>query len=245
MKIIISPAKKMNIENEISYRSIPVLIENTREIMTTMKAMTYDDLKSLWKCNDKLAQLNFDRFSNMDIDNNLSPAIYSYEGLQYQYIGANVIDSNSLEYLQRNLRILSGFYGVLKPFDGIVPYRLEMQASLSINGKKNMYDYWGNKIYNEIFKDNDIVINLASKEYSISVEKFLKSNDKFITCFFYENVNGRYKQKATLAKTARGSMVRFIAQNNIDNIYDITKFNDFNFVFNSKLSSENTLVFVK
>ena len=175
MKIIISPAKKMNIENEISYRSIPVLIENTREIMTTMKAMTYDDLKSLWKCNDKLAQLNFDRFRNMDIDNNLSPAMYSYEGLQYQYIGANVLDSNSLEYLQRNLRILSGFYGVLKPFDGIVPYRLEMQASLSINGKKNMYDYWGNKIYNEIFKDNDIVINLASKEYSISVEKFLGS----------------------------------------------------------------------
>lgn len=245
MKIIISPAKKMNIEQDVSHKSLPVFLGNTQEIKNTIQGLSYEALKDIWKCNDNLAKLNFDRFCNMDLERSLSPAIFSYEGLQYQYIGANVLDNNALEYIADNLKIISGFYGVLRPFDGVTPYRLEMQAKISIDNKKNLYDYWGDKLYKEIFKDNDIVLNLASKEYSECIERHLKSNDKFITCLFYENVNGKFKQKATLAKMARGSMVRFLAENNIDNIYDIKKFKDFGFSFNNDISSEDKLIFVK
>lgn len=245
MKIIISPAKKMNIEQDVSHKSLPVFLGNTQEIKNTIQGLSYEALKDIWKCNDNLAKLNFDRFCNMDLERILSPAIFSYEGLQYQYIGANVLDNNAMEYIADNLRIISGFYGVLRPFDGVTPYRLEMQAKLSVDNKKNLYDYWGDKLYKEIFKDNDMVLNLASKEYSECIERHLKSNDKFITCLFYENVNGKFKQKATLAKIARGSMVRFLAENNIDNIDDIKKFNDFGFNFNNDMSSKDILVFVK
>lgn len=245
MKIIISPAKKMNIEQDVFHKSLPVFLGNTQEIKNTIQGLSYDALKDIWKCNDNLAKLNFDRFCNMDLERSLSPAIFSYEGLQYQYIGANVLDNNALEYIADNLRIISGFYGVLRPFDGVTPYRLEMQAKISIDNKKNLYDYWGDKLYKEIFKDNDMVLNLASKEYSECIERHLKSNDKFITCLFYENVNGKFKQKAILAKMARGSMVRFLAENNIDNIDDIKKFNDFDFSFNNDMSSEDKLIFVK
>lgn len=245
MKIIISPAKKMNIEQDIPHKSLPVFLDYTQEIKNTIQSLSYNDLKTLWKCNDKLVQLNFDRFSNMDLEKSLSPAILSYEGLQYQYIGANVLNNNAIKYIEDNLRIISGFYGVLRPFDGVTPYRLEMQAKLSIDNKKNLYDYWGNKIYKEIFKNNDIVLNLASKEYSQCVERYIKDDDKFITCLFYENENGNFKQKSTLAKMARGSMVRFLAENNIDNTDDIKKFNDFGFIFNGDMSSGDKLVFVK
>lgn len=245
MKIIISPAKKMNTEHDISHKSLPVFLDYTQEIKNTIQGLSYEALKDIWKCNDNLAKLNFDRFCNMDLERSLSPAIFSYEGLQYQYIGANVLDNNALEYIADNLRIISGFYGVLRPFDGVTPYRLEMQAKLSVDNKKNLYDYWGDKLYKEIFKDNDMVLNLASKEYSECIERHLKSNDKFITCLFYEDVMGKFKQKATLAKIARGSMVRFLAENNIDNIDDIKKFNDFGFNFNNDMSSKDILVFVK
>ncbi|MDO5387636.1 MAG: peroxide stress protein YaaA [Clostridia bacterium] len=245
MKIIISPAKKMNIEQDVSHKSLPVFLGNTQEIKNTIQGLSYEALKDIWKCNDNLAKLNFDRFCNMDLERSLSPAIFSYEGLQYQYIGAGVLDNNALEYIADNLRIISGFYGVLRPFDGVTPYRLEMQAKISIDNKKNLYDYWGDKLYKEIFKYNDMVLNLASKEYSECIEKHLKINDKFITCLFYENINGKFKQKATLAKMARGSMVRFLAENNIDNIDDIKKFNDFGFSFNNDMSSEDKLIFVK
>lgn len=245
MKIIISPAKKMNTEQDISHKSLPVFLDYTQEIKNTIQSLSYEDLKAVWKCNDNLAKLNFERFSNMNLKRNLSPSIFSYEGLQYQYIGAGVLDNNAIEYINDNLRIISGFYGVLRPFDGVTPYRLEMQAKLSVDNKKNLYDYWGDKIYKEIFKDNDIVLNLASKEYSECIERYIKSDDKFITCLFYEDVMGKFKQKTTLAKIARGSMVRFLAENNIDNIDDIKKFNDFGFNFNNDMSSKDILVFVK
>lgn len=235
----------MNTEQDISHKSLPVFLDYTQEIKNTIQSLSYEDLKAVWKCNDNLAKLNFERFSNMNLKRNLSPSIFSYEGLQYQYIGAGVLDNNAIEYINDNLRIISGFYGVLRPFDGVTPYRLEMQAKLSVDNKKNLYDYWGDKIYKEIFKDNDIVLNLASKEYSECIERYIKSDDKFITCLFYEDVMGKFKQKATLAKIARGSMVRFLAENNIDNIDDIKKFNDFGFNFNNDMSSKDILVFVK
>jgi cytoplasmic iron level regulating protein YaaA (DUF328/UPF0246 family) len=114
--------------------------------------------------------------------------------------------------VQEHLRILSGFYGVLKPMDGAVPYRLEMQAKARVAGASNLYDFWGDSLYREVLDESRIIINLASKEYSQCIEKHLSAQDRFITCVFGELENGKVVQKGVYAKMARGDMVRYMAE---------------------------------
>ncbi|SCJ12797.1 peroxide stress protein YaaA [Intestinibacter bartlettii] len=248
MKIIISPAKKMNIDDDIfEYRSKPVFFEQAEEIMNYMKNLSYDECKTIWKCSDKLAQLNYDRVVNMDLDYRLTPALFSYEGIQYQYMGARVLSRDALEYLQDNLRILSGFYGILKPLDGVVPYRLEMQSKFINYKNKDLYEYWADKIANSLFEETDLIINLASKEYSKCVEKYLKNSPstKFITCVFGEIKGDKVIEKGTLAKMARGEMVRYLAQNNVYDLEGLKRFDKLGYKYSQEKSNEKTYVFIK
>lgn len=248
MKIIISPAKKMNIDDDIfEYRSKPVFFEQAEEIMNYMKNLSYDECKTIWKCSDKLAQLNYDRVVNMDLNYRLTPALFSYEGIQYQYMGARVLSRDALEYLQDNLRILSGFYGILKPLDGIVPYRLEMQSKFINYKNKDLYEYWADKIANSLFEETNLIINLASKEYSKCVEKYLKNSPgtKFITCVFGEIKGDKVIERGTLAKMARGEMVRYLAQNKICDLEGLKRFDKLEYKYSQEKSNENTYVFIK
>ena len=245
MKIIISPAKKMNIDTDtFNYRNLPTFLNRTREIMGFMKSLSYADAKKLWGCNDSIAELNFNRFKEMDLEKCLTPAIMSYEGIQYQYMAPLVLSDHALEYLERHLRILSGFYGVLKPFDGVTPYRLEMQAKAKINTCKDLYQYWSDSLYHEICDNDHLILNLASKEYSKCIEKYLSPEDRFITCIFGEEVNGKIVQKGTLAKMARGEMVRFMAENQIEDLEEIKSFDRLNFTYRPELSTETEYVFI-
>lgn len=247
MKIIISPAKKMNIDDIFEYRSKPVFFEQAEEIMNYMKNLSYDECKTIWKCSDKLAQLNYDRVVNMDLNYRLTPALFSYEGIQYQYMGARVLSRDALEYLQDNLRILSGFYGILKPLDGVVPYRLEMQSKFINYKNKDLYEYWADKIANSLFEETNLIINLASKEYSKCVEKYLKNSPgtKFITCVFGEINGDKVIEKGTLAKVARGEMVRYLAQNNVYDLEGLKRFDKLGYKYSQEKSNENTYVFIK
>lgn len=245
MRIIISPAKKMITDDGLPWKDLPVFLKQAEELKAYIQGLTYEEARALWKCNDKLAQLNFERFRDMNLYCNLSPAILSYEGIQYQYMAPGVFESCSMKYIQENLRILSGFYGVLKPFDGITPYRLEMQAKICIKGVKDLYEYWGDSIYNEVVDGDNIILNLASKEYSKCIENYIKPSDKFITCVFGECVNGKIVQKATPAKIARGEMVRYLAEREVKNPEEAKKFNLLGFMYNDDLSSETEYVFLK
>ena len=248
MKIIISPAKKMNIDDDIfEYRGKPVFFEQAEEIMNYMKNLSYDECKTIWKCSDKLAQLNYDRVVNMDLNYRLTPALFSYEGIQYQYMGARVLSRDALEYLQDNLRILSGFYGILKPLDGVVPYRLEMQSKFINYKNKDLYEYWADKIANSLFEETNLIINLASKEYSKCVEKYLKNSPgtKFITCVFGEIKGDKVIERGTLAKMARGEMVRYLAQNKICDLEGLKRFDKLGYKYSQEKSNENTYVFIK
>lgn len=248
MKIIISPAKKMNIDDDIfEYRSKPVFFEQAEEIMNYMKNLSYDECKTIWKCSDKLAQLNYDRVVNMDLNYRLTPALFSYEGIQYQYMGARVLSRDALEYLQDNLRILSGFYGILKPLDGVVPYRLEMQSKFINYKNKDLYEYWADKIANSLFEETNLIINLASKEYSKCVEKYLKNSPgtKFITCVFGEIKGDKVIERGTLAKMARGEMVRYLAQNKICDLEGLKRFDKLEYKYSQEKSNEKTYVFIK
>ena len=248
MRIIISPAKKMNVERDVfEVKGMPCFLEDTKVLMQEVKKLSLAEAKALWKCNDKLAELNFRRFEKMDPEECLTPAIISYEGLQYQYMAPGVFTDKALNYVQEHLRILSGFYGVLKPFDGVVPYRLEMQTVLSVNGKKDLYAFWGDRLYRELMRENQdgIILNLASKEYSCSVEPYANADCRFITVSFMEETEGKLKQKGTLAKMARGEMVRFLAENEVDDLDGLKKFERMGYRYKAEFSDEKNYVFVK
>ncbi len=248
MKIIISPAKKMNMSRD-SYEvtGMPCFLADTKILMQEIKKLSLAEAKALWKCNDKLAELNFRRFAEMDPEKCLTPAILSYEGLQYQHMAPGVFTDRALSYVQEHLRILSGFYGVLKPFDGVVPYRLEMQAGLSVEGKKDLYAFWGRRLYCRLMEDNEdgVILNLASKEYAGAVEPYVNTPCRFITVSFEEDVDGKRKQKGTFAKMARGEMVRFLAENGIEDIEGVKRFTGSGYRFREELSGEWNYVFVK
>ena len=165
--------------------------------------------------------------------------------LQYQHLAPGVLTTEALSYISDHLRILSGFYGILNPFDGVTPYRLEMQVKLPVNGFKDLYDYWGNRLYQSLVDDDRIIINLASKEYSQCIEKYITPKDRFITIEFGEVVEGKVKQKGTLVKMARGEMVRFMAENNISNLDGIKDFHELGFAYSKDLSNAAKYVFIR
>ena len=274
MRIIISPAKKMNINTDtlacrsvpvylketgellewtLACRSVPVYLKETGELLEWMRSLSYAEAKEIWKCNDKIAEQNYRRFQEMDLERNLTPAVITYEGIQYQYMAPAVFGGAETDYIQEHLRILSGFYGVLKPFDGVVPYRLEMQAKASAAG--DLYRFWGDKLYREVVRaerpengknrQGSLIINLASKEYSKCVEKYLKPEDTYLTIVFGEMTDGKVKQKGTFAKMARGEMVRFMAENEVEDPEEIKGFDRLGYRFEEALSDEREYIFLK
>ena len=137
MQIIISPAKKMRIDNDdLVSAAEPRFLKDTEVLLAELRKIQYDDLKKLWQCNDEIAALNYKRLQTMRLRANLTPAVLAYDGIQYQYMAPRVFENAQLDYVAEHLNILSGFYGILKAMDGVVPYRLEMQAKLPAPGVK-------------------------------------------------------------------------------------------------------------
>ena len=244
MQIIISPAKKMRIDNDdLVSAAEPRFLKDTEILLAELRKMQYDDLKKLWQCNDEIAALNYKRLQTMRLRANLTPAVLAYDGIQYQYMAPRVFENAQLDYVAEHLNILSGFYGILKAMDGVVPYRLEMQARLPAAGCKNLYDFWGSRLYFELTQNDKSILNLASKEYSKSIEKYLTLRDKYITIVFCELSGDKLVTKGTYTKMARGEMVRFMAENRIENPEDIKKFDRLGYSFRSDLSSDAEYVF--
>ena len=245
MKVIISPAKKMNVDNDsLVHQDLPIFLNQTELLYQRLKEMSYDELKALWKCNDKIAALNVERLQHMDLRKNLTPAILAYEGIQYQYMAPSVFTDDEFSYIQEHLRILSGFYGVLRPFDGVVPYRLEMQAKLTMDKTKDLYAFWGDSIAKYLFAETDCIINLASKEYSLCVSKHLPETVHFITCVFGEMKDGKIIEKGTICKMARGEMVRYMAENHIEEPEKIKMFSRLNYKYSEEHSDDCTYIFL-
>jgi len=245
MKIIISPAKKMNEDTDsLPWLSLPEFLPRTKELCASLQGMDYDALKKLWKCNDQIAALNVERLQHMELEKALTPAILAYEGIQYQYMAPGVFTDTELNYVQEHLRILSGFYGLLRPFDGVRAYRLEMQAKLSVNGKKDLYAYWGESLAEKLFSETDCIINLASKEYSLCVSKHLREGIRFISCAFCEEKDGKLIEKGTMCKMARGEMLRYMAENNVQKPEEIKAFDRLNYSYSENHSDDETYVFI-
>ena len=246
MRIILSPAKKMqHDENGPAYRDLPVFLSDAEKIKDSLKEKSFSELKALWACNEKITEQNIERLSSMDLREKLTPAILSYDGIAYQYMAPTVFETEMLSYVQKHLRILSGFYGIVRPMDGVTPYRLEMQAKLEIDSAKNLYEYWGDRLYKEVRDSSGIIINLASKEYSKCIEKYLQPGDRYISCNFFEEQEGKLVQKGVYCKMARGEMVRFMAENRVEEPEGIKDFAVMGYRYAKELSSEKEYIFVR
>ena len=244
MKIIISPAKKMTDDSDsLPVQGIPRFLEEAGALKRALQAMSYEGLKKLWNCNDAIARLNYQRLQTMVLERGLTPALLSYEGIQYRYMAPGVFSDGEFSYVQEHLRILSGFYGVLRPMDGVRPYRLEMQAKLAMPGCRDLYDYWSDRIAKAVA--GDWVLNLASREYSLCVSRHLPAGNRMLTCVFGERQGGRILEKGTLCKMARGEMVRFLARHWIQDPEQIKAFQGLGYRFAPEESGREHYVFLK
>ena len=246
MRIIISPAKKMRVDTDsLPIQALPDFLPETERLLAALRTMTPKELQALWKCNDSIAALNVERLAVMDLRRRLTPAVLSYEGIQYQYMAPGVFETEQYDFIQEHLRIISGFYGLLRPFDGVTPYRLEMQAKLAVDGSKDLYAFWGDKLARRLAEETDFVLDLASKEYSRAVEPHLSKNVRLVRCTFGERQGSKIVEKGTMCKMARGQMVRWLAENNVTKAADIRAFHDLGYHYDPAESGENHFVFVK
>ena len=246
MRIIIAPAKKMVTDTDsFAVDALPQFLKQTDRLKSALQSMSPKALQALWRCNDAIARLNVERLDCMDLRRNLTPAVIAYEGIQYRYMAPGVMETTHLDYLRKHLRILSGFYGLLRPFDGVTPYRLEMQAKLAADGCRDLYQFWGGCLAQQLTSETDLILNLASKEYSKAVEPHLPKSVRFVTCIFGELKNGKVIEKGAQCKMARGQMVRWLAEGNITDRADIRAFDQLGYRFQAELSAENQDVFLK
>ena len=251
MKILISPAKSLDFENTIksSYTSRPLFANKAQQINSILKELSAPDLGNLMSISPKLSDLNWLRNQDFQKKNTKQrQAIFAFNGDVYEGIDATSISSSNHDKLQNTLRILSGLYGILKPFDNIKPYRLEMGTKISIKGTKNLYEFWKKDVTNSILKEiveDDIIVNLASNEYFSVIDSSLIEN-KIISPQFKDFKNGKLKIISFYAKKARGLMTRFLIDNDIKSSSDIENFNSSGYMF-SKDETANPLepVFVR
>ena len=252
MKILISPSKTLSFESEVNckFKSESRLIDETKVLHKILLEYTSDDIKNLMNVSDKIAELNYDRFKNWEDPTSSiksRQAVYAFKGDVYTGLDADTIDEDKFDYLQNSLRILSGYYGLLRPFDQILPYRLEMGTKLVNKNGKNLYKFWGDKItdvLNEDIDKNDIVVNLASDEYFKSINRD-KIKSKIVTPVFKEFKNDTYRVIAIYAKKARGLMSRFLIERKSNCVDDIKLFNVDGYSFDSDLSNDQELVFTR
>lgn len=263
LQVIVSPAKQMRAaQDAFEVQGIPPFARETAQLHLALLDIERTEgdsgLQALWNVSDKLLAPCLDILHEFEpilgngdladsgIARRISPAIMSYHGIQYQSMAPEVMDAEQLAWLQSHLWILSGLYGCVRPFHAVEPYRLEMGAKLVVDGARDLYAFWGDKLARAIAPadSNATIVNLASVEYAKAVLTRLATDVTVVTCLFGEGVrNGKPIQRSTASKKARGSMVRWMAENKLEDVSGLTAF-DVGYRHFPELSNKNTLVFL-
>ena len=239
MKILISPAKSLNFEDKVqtSINSKPLFHNDAIKINSELKKESIESLCDLMGISSKLGELNWTRNQDFTKDSNYSKqAIFAFNGDVYDGLDINSLDNEKHQLVNNVIRILSGLYGILKPFDHIKPYRLEMGTKFSINGNKDLYDFWKSKVTNQLkseLAEDELIVNLASNEY-FSVINSKKVSNKIISPQFKDYKNGTLKIISFYAKKARGLMSRFIIDNNVKSVNEILSFDSGGYSYSKK-----------
>ncbi|WP_286760659.1 peroxide stress protein YaaA [Salegentibacter sp. UBA1130] len=253
MKIVVSPAKSLDYESKLptTRGTQPAFLETTVKLNRKMARMTKNEISKLMGISDKLADLNYTRYQDFEEEHNKKnsrPAMYAFNGDVYTGLDAYTIPTDKLDRLQDILRILSGLYGVLKPLDLMQPYRLEMGTSVGIERKNNLYEVWQSKVtklLNDEMKEGELFINLASNEYFKAVDtKKLKAD--VISPVFKDFKNGKLKIISFFAKKARGAMVRYIIDKDVNTMEELKSFDYMDYRFSEEhTEKENEPVFIR
>lgn len=253
MKIVISPAKSLDYERRLTIKrnTQPMFLGQAETLNNKMASKSKRVIGKLMGISDKLAELNYQRYQDFSIPftkNNSRQAVYAFSGDVYIGLDVHTLPESKLDVMQDSLRILSGMYGLLRPFDLMQPYRLEMGTQLKINRKKNLYGFWGNTLteaLNDELEEDELFLNLASKEYYKAINS-KKLKVPIISPVFKDFKNGKLKMISFFAKKARGSMVRYILDKNIKNLEGVKGFNYDGYLFSEKYTEkENEPVFVR
>jgi len=255
MIALIAPAKRLDYDSDLSVEdfSIAEHLKESKELIKELQKKSPEDLSSLMGLSENLSMLNFERNMNWQVpkkpSNEVRQAIFAFKGDVYVGLDSETLSKSDIKYAQKNLAILSGLYGLLKPLDLMYPYRLEMGTKMKNEKGKNLYEFWGNKItesINVLAKKNNSkgIINLASVEYFTSV-KTENLDLPVYSPVFKDFKNGKYKIISFFAKKARGSMARFVIQNKIKKPEDLNKFNLDGYKYSKKDSTEYSPVFLR
>lgn len=254
MLLVISPAKTLDYESPIQVESQSDLLfeKESAQLACILKKYKADDLAKLMNVSSKIAHLNHDRFAQWKSPINLTEArqaIFAFKGEVYNGLDAYSLTQEDVDYAQQHLRILSGLYGVLRPMDMILPYRLEMGTKLKTPKFKHLYEFWGQKLRKNIENalaesGSNVLVNLASNEYFKSLET-KKIKAQIITPVFKEARGDHYRMITIFAKKARGLMTRYIIENKIEQIEDLKHFDKEGYFFNETLSTQNELTFTR
>ncbi len=254
MMIVISPAKNLDFDSAlpVSKHTQAKMLSDSQLLINDLSEFSPQDLSKLMGISDKLAILNFSRYQTWQLPfdkDNARQALFAFKGDVYTGMDAYNFDKDDIDFTQKNLRILSGLYGLLRPLDLIQPYRLEMGTKLQNARGKSLYDFWGNKISSALNKellktDNPLLINLASNEYFKSINT-KNLNADVITPVFKDMKNGKYKIISFFAKKARGLMSAYIIKNKLTQAKQLKKFNRAGYTYSDTMSTSTELVFVR
>lgn len=254
MLITISPAKTLDYESPLAIQTFtqPELLNESQKLINVCRKLSPADIATLMKISDKLAGLNAARFGEWQSDftpENARQAILAFKGDVYTGMQAETFSVQDFEFAQQHLRILSGLYGVLRPLDLMQPYRLEMGTRLKNPRGKDIYEFWGDIITNQLNsaiaeQGDQVLVNLASDEYFKSVN-IKKLDGVMVKPVFLDEKNGKYKVISFYAKKARGLMSRFIIQNKLSKTDQLADFNLEGYQFDESQSKGNDLVFTR
>ena len=244
--IVISPAKRLaaNKSDSLLEATIPVFKKEADQLAEQLAKLSTEELSSMMKVSESIAELNANRFRNWNKNDAVEKrAIFQFEGDVFKHLGAKDLNKDQIQYMNNNLRILSGIYGLLKPSDEMNPYRLEMGTRHNFSGSVSLYEFWGNKIAKELSDElgDAYLYNLASEEYFSSVGKFLNS-EKIINFRFLTLSDGKAKVVGVIAKRARGEMAKYLIQNKVARNEGIEKFSALGFEF--KEFKDNCYTFI-
>jgi cytoplasmic iron level regulating protein YaaA (DUF328/UPF0246 family) len=252
MLTVISPAKRLDWDERVVDMTKPDFPEDALRLVKNARNLSLGDLKSLMGLSDDLARLNRDRFKSYDpapSEDTLRPAALAFAGDTYQGLDAQSLDADEMAWAQEHLRILSGLYGLLRPLDGIQPYRLEMGSKLKTRRGGNLYAYWGDQLSKALNAQaeaigTDVLVNCASQEYFGAVDpKSLKL--KVITPQFLEDKDGTPKMVSFFAKRARGSMARYIIQHRLTDPAGLKDFDYGGYAYDPERSTDDKPAFVR
>lgn len=254
MYFLLSPAKNLDEKTPVplpldDQYSQPALIEHAIDLAKTLKTKDVLDLQELMHISARIAELNVARNAAWayPFDDSAKPAAYLFDGDVYTGLDAYALNQAEMMYLNQHLGILSGLYGLLKPLDLMLPYRLEMGTKFKTEHADDLYEYWGDTITDLINQriqesGSDVLVNLASTEYYGAV-KPNKINARIITPKFLDQKNGKYKIISFYAKKARGLMVNFATKNNIQDPEMLKNFDTDGYYFDESLSTDDEWVF--